>query len=349
MPESCVRLLMMLRILFAGGGSVGHIAPMVAVWRAIQNLSPCATAFFACSNAPDDARFLQKEGLEFAVAGSRCVTLLNILPAFFHSWRLLGKCRPHAIFTKGGGVTIPIALAGWMKGIPIVVHESDAVPGRATTLITRFATASIDGFMEGNPLRPGIADGLREEGLRIAGLTGERPVLLVTGGSQGAQVFNDAIIDHADALLRSVDIIHITGEGKRGVEGVKTGYWKSPFVHDDLAHLYAAADIALSRAGSGNIGELAANGIPSILVPLEGLAQNHQVRNAAAAALSGGCIVLRQAFLDDELVAMVRHLADHPEIRAVMKPKMRSLHKPDADVAVAHILLAAAAERCEVS
>lgn len=334
-----------MKLLFAAAGSIGHIAPCIAVWRAVQRLESGATAHFVCSTRPEDQSFLRKEDVPFATLSVRRVSLLSLPVMVARAWMLLRRERPAAIFTKGGSVTIPIALAGWLRGIPIVVHESDAVPGRATRFITRFATITIDGFAMGNPLRPGIADGSRERGLAITGLSGTRPVLFVTGGSQGAQALNEVVVRHIDDLLRVVDIIHITGEGKRGIEGTRPGYWKSAFVHGDLAHLYAAADLALSRAGSGAIGELAANGIPTILTPLEGLAQDHQVKNAEAATAAGGCILLPQAFLAHDLVATVRDLAVHPEKRAAMKQKILTLHKPQADVAVAKILLAVARER----
>lgn len=335
----------MTRILFAAAGSIGHIAPCVAAARAVQRLEPGATAHFVCSTRPDDQNFLHEEGVPFTALSGRRVSLLSLPMMVIRAWMLLRRERPAAIFTKGGSVTIPVALAGWLRGIPIVVHESDAVPGRATTFIARFASGVINGFATGNPLRPGIVDGSRERGLAITGLSGLRPILLVTGGSQGAQALNDTVVAHIDELLRFVEIIHITGEGKRGVEKVVPGYWKSAFVHGDLAHLYAVADLALSRAGSGAIGELAANGIPAILVPLEGLAQNHQVENARTAAASGGCILLPQGSLERDLVATVQDLATHPEKRTAMKQKILTLHKPQADVAVAKILLAVARER----
>ncbi len=332
------------RILFASCGSAGHIAPCVAVWRSVQKAKPDATALFVCSTRKEDGEFLEKEGLKFSAFSERSIPAWKILFLIPRAWSLLKHEKPSVIFTKGGGVTLPIALAGWMKGVPVVVHESDSVPGRATKLISRFAKISIDGFRTGNPLRPGITDGSRKRGLEITGLSGSRPVLLVTGGSQGAQIFNDVIARHIDELLGSVDIIHITGKGKSGVEGQKSGYWKTEFVHEDLAHIYAAADMALSRAGSGNIGELAANGIPAILVPIKGLAQDHQVKNAEAAEASGGCVVLDQQTLDQILVSTVRRLAEDPALRLAMKDKIRSLNKPQSAQNVTKILLAVCAE-----
>ncbi len=336
-----------MKILFAAGSSIGHIAPCIAVWRAIEKLSPDASAHFVCSTGTDDQTFLQKEGVGFTALSGRRVSLFSLPLMMLNAWMLIGRERPDAVFTKGGGVTIPVALAAWIRRTAIVVHESDAVPGRATRFLSRFAKAVCADFPN-NPLRSGITQGSRDRGLKLAGFSGSRPVLLVIGGSQGAESLNECIVKHLDELLRSVDVAHITGVGK-SASAAKPGYWSRPFVHEELADLYAIATLALSRAGAGSIGELAANGIPAILVPLEGLAQNHQVKNAQAAVRSGGCVLLKQAVLDAELVATVRTLAAHGEIRSAMSAKVRTLHTPDADVAVAKILLAASAEHCGVS
>ncbi len=339
----------MVKILFAACGSIGHIAPCIAVWRAVQKIEPTAQSHVVCSTRQEDQTFLQKEDMTFTALGGRRLSVWTLPMMLQRAWRLLGDVKPDVIFTKGGGVTIPVALAGWIRRIPIVVHESDAVPGRATRFISKFAAVSINGFREGNPLRPGIHDGSREKGLALTGLSGSRPILLVTGGSQGAQIFNETIKRHIDELLRSVDIIHITGEGKGGVEQKMSGYWKSAFVHEDLHHLYAIADLALGRAGSGTIGELAANGIPAILVPLEGLAQNHQVKNAEAAAVSGGCIVLAHRTFGENLVPTIVRLLTEPSLLRTMKEKIRTFSRLDASKKTAQTVLAVTHEHGAVA
>ncbi len=331
-----------MKILFAAGGSIGHIAPCVAVWRAVQTINPHAETFFVCSLRQEDAEFLRKEHISFVPLAGRSITLLNILPMAVSAWKILGREKPDVIFTKGGGVTIPLALAGWMRRIPIVAHESDSIPGRATAFISRFAATSLNGFRTGNPLRPGIASGSRERGLALTGFSGDRPILLVMGGSQGAVALNEAVMKNIDALLKIVDIIHLTGEGKGGVQQARTGYWSRPFVHEELPHLYAAADIAVSRAGAGGIGELAANGIASILVPLEGVAHDHQTANASILRDAGACVLLRQHLLATDLVTTVAALAASPERRRQIAQTMQHFANPEAAAAIAKIVIGTA-------
>ncbi len=245
---------------------------------------------------------------------------------------------------------MPLCYVAHRKKIPIVLHESDAVMGRANRLVARWATKiclglpqSVNGIVTGNPVRPGILDGSRSKGLEITHLSGKRPILLVMGGSQGAQALNDAVTTQIDDLLQLVDIIHLTGRGKKTSIN-REGYWQKEFVHDELPHLYATADIALSRAGAGSIGELAANGIATVLVPIEGLANNHQFLNAIAAQENGGCILLLQAHLTPGLTEVIGDLIKNPQQRAQISRSVRLLHHPDAAGRIGKILVECVAQ-----
>ncbi len=158
------------------------------------------------------------------------------------------------------------------------------------------------------------------------------------GGSQGAEALNTAVRDQIDNILEHCDIIHLTGKGKKGATA-QSGYWTAEFVHGELPHLYAAAAFALSRAGAGSISELAANGIPAILVPIEGLANDHQVKNARIAAEHGGCVLLPQAELGTGLVPIIDKFSNDPEIRAKMSQKIKTFQQPDASRRIAEILV----------
>lgn len=352
-----------MRLLLVSGGSVGHLAPLVAVERAFKELHPHAETLFLCSDRPEDAAFLRKEGVPFAVITlpKRSFSLpWRFLKNYMESRRVLRAFHPDIVFSKGGAVSVPCCLASKMRKIPVVLHESDAVTGRANRIVAGFADVVCCGMgvensfpryfvtsfarkqnapiiMTGNPIRSELTRGSREEGLRITGLSGDRPILLVYGGSQGAQALNEAVITHADALLDHCDIVHLTGKGKGGA-GSRTGYFSMEFAQQELAHLYAIADIAVSRAGASNIAELAANGIPAILVPIAGLANDHQVKNAEAAALTGGCIHLRQTRLDAEIVSVVAALAQDVVKREKMAGSMRTLSHPEAARRIAEIL-----------
>ncbi len=343
-----------MKILLSGGGSIGHVAPCVAVAHALREQEPGMELHFLCSDRPEEQEFLRKEGLPFTpISLPRRSWKFPFI--FFRALREAGRAldafRPDAIFSKGGAVSVPVALAARRRRIPIVLHESDAVMGRANRLIAKWAKTVCTGMPlsyrlspatynivhTGNPIRPALTQGSRLQGLAITGLPGKKPVLLVIGGSQGAQALNEVVTAHLDALLQQCDIIHITGPGKAGASP-RPGYWSCPFAQEYMPHLFATANLALSRSGASVITELAANGIPTILVPLRGVAQDHQETNARAAEKSGGCIVMEQKNLPAALVpTLTRYLKDKTAL-ATMGEKMRTLYRPEAAKEIANIL-----------
>lgn len=360
-----------MRILYVSGGSAGHLAPLVAVERAVKAMDPKAESLFLCSDRPDDATYLKKEGVTFRVLPRVRRSLsfpATFIRNFFMSMDAIDTFKPDAVFSKGGAVSIPACIAAHRRGIPVVLHESDAVMGRANSFAARWADVVCEGFplgqrpeaggstlkkplaashqniFTGNPIRPDITSGDRAEGLRISGLSGKKPILLVLGGSQGAEALNNAVRAHIDSLLKVVEIVHLTGKGKSGA-GKHEGYWSTEFAHEELPHLYAMSSLALSRAGAGSIGELAANGIPTILVPIRGLANDHQVRNAEIAAVNGGCLMLEQSDLDAQLEKRVTELATNERGLTEMSTKIRTFQQPDASRRIAEILAQCIAHR----
>ncbi len=307
---------MTLTVLCVGGGSVGHLAPIVAVKEELMKMN--ATVSVVCSDRPGDSAFLQSENVASYILPlpRRSLSLpWTFVLAMFRSARILNAVRPDVIFSKGGAVSVPVSLVAWMRQIPIVLHESDAVMGWANRIVSMMATKVCLGFIQasmtnrsfatGNPVRSRIVNGMREKGLQLTGLSGSRPILLVIGGSQGAQAINNAVLAALDEVLATCDIIHLTGEGKEN-SMKKSGYFAAPFATDTLPHLYACADLAVSRAGAGSIAELSACGIPMILVPIRGLAGDHQVKNAEAMQSAGAAIVCTQENLRAELPSLVR-------------------------------------------
>ncbi len=190
----------------------------------------------------------------------------------------------------------------------------------------------------GNPVRPEVLHGSREKGLRIAGLSGTRPILLVMGGSQGAQALNRIVVDKLDDLLAVCDVMHLTGRGKES-DTQRSGYFARAFAHADLAHLYAAADACISRAGASSIAELSLLGLPSVLIPLRGVAQDHQAANAAIAMTMGGFRSMEQSDLSQKLLPIVRELLLDTRTRSAMQTSMRAFAVPDAADHLAKILV----------
>jgi len=320
------------------------------VWQEFLGAHPRAQAHFVCSEREDDSEFLRKEHLDWTAVRAPKLSW-NFLWKFFLAYRdaaqLIEQEKPDILLSKGGYVSVPVCLAAHWRQIPIILHESDVVSGNANRFTARWATAVCMGFQPerdggkhvytGNPVRADATSGSREEGLRITGFSGTRPILLVMGGSQGAESLNRAVLQLLCEMQKSVDVIHITGRGKEGAN-TQAGYWSRPFVREELKHLYAIADVALSRAGASSIGELAANGIPGILVPLRGVGHDHQQKNAEYAANKGGCILLQQSALQENLLPLLERVAQDEGERLGLSERIRRLHQPDAAERICRVL-----------
>ena len=340
----------MYKILFVGGGSIGHIAPAITVWQKLKESDPSVKAMFVCSKRKDDASFLIKNNLSYIAIDAPKLSFSFIwrFPiALRNAKRIISSTRPDIIFSKGGYVSVPICWAAHKKGIPIILHESDTVSGRANRIVAKWASTICMGFpleplppkseVTGNPIRAEVLQGNKEEGQRLTGFSGNKSVLLVIGGSQGAQSINDVIFKLLPQLLDHVDIVHITGEGKgRNIQ--QKGYWSASFVNKELPHIYAITNIALSRAGAGSIGELAANNIPSILVPLRGVGHDHQQRNAEYVKKREGCILLQQDDLEIKLLETVQTLISNKELQQSLSEAMQSIYQADAATNIATVI-----------
>ncbi len=343
--------------LFVGGGSGGHIVPMLAVADALKKYQRDADIFFLCSEKQVDQEFLKDAGVAYdtlpiPMRGLRFPILF--LRNYRKAARILDERKTQAVFCKGGGVSVPACIAARMRGIPIVVHESDAVMGNSNRRVARFATKICLGMagsykqdprtqVTGNPVRTVVTQGEKEKALKITGFTGTRPILLVMGGSQGAQSINESIWKDLDALLRLCDVIHLTGAGKQKTIS-RAGYWSSEMSSGELHHFYALADLCVCRAGAGSIGELAANGIPTILVPIRGLAHDHQYKNAIMARDNGGCVLVLQEEMEEKLVSEISRILADDGLRSQMRKKISALYHPEAAVRIAEIIASCVAK-----
>ncbi|MGM9921077.1 MAG: undecaprenyldiphospho-muramoylpentapeptide beta-N-acetylglucosaminyltransferase [Bhargavaea sp.] len=235
------------------------------------------------------------------------------------AYKIIRKLKPSLIFSKGGFVSVPVILAGRMAGVPVVIHESDVTPGLANKLAMPFADHVFTVFPETVPhvrkaeatctgpvIRQELFKGSKGEGLRIAGLSGRKPVLLVMGGSQGSAVLNEAVRSSLPELMKTMDIIHLCGKGHldTALEQME-GYSQFEYVTDELRHLLKAADYVVSRAGSNSIFEFLALRLPMLLIPLSAeKSRGDQILNARLFDKAGFALVLqeeevgRQTFLE---------------------------------------------------
>lgn len=339
-----------MRILLVGGLSAGHLSPLLAVAEEAKRRDPGCQTLFVCSKKESDIAFLNAAHVTHATVThpTRSVRALIDFPKALHdARRVLSTFHPDVIFSKGGAVSLPLCLIAWGRDIPIVLHESDAVMGLANRIISVFAKKVCLGFPQikketlhsslftlhsivtGNPIRSFIKSGNKAKGLQVTSFSGKRPILLIMGGSQGAAEINRVVLQKLDELLALCDIIHITGKGKETATN-KKGYRPFSFVNEELPHLYACATIALSRAGAGAISELATWAIPTILVPLSGLAQDHQTKNAEFLSATHAAQVLEQNILEQKLVATVQNLISNESSQKAMGATLQSLMEPDA-------------------
>ncbi len=245
---------------------------------------------------------------------------------------------------------MPVCLAAALLRIPVILHASDSVPNLSDRLLGLFAKKICTGFpveafpsglrrkavQTGNPVRAMIFDGSESAGQGFTGFSGRRPVVMIIGGSQGARALNEAVEKHFDELIALADVIHITGAGK-GISKSHARYFSRPYVLEELPHLYALADVVVTRAGAGALSELAALKKPVIIIPLAGVAHNHQVRNAEVLAALGAAKLLSQKNID-ELPSRIRNLLTASDRQAFGDNLAKAL-PTDAAAAIAKIVL----------
>jgi UDP-N-acetylglucosamine--N-acetylmuramyl-(pentapeptide) pyrophosphoryl-undecaprenol N-acetylglucosamine transferase len=274
-------------------------------------------------------------------------------------WILFWK-MPNVIFSKGGPTSFLVVLAGWFLRIPILIHESDSIPGLANRLSSRFATRIAVSFAEtkkffpekktaftGHPVDTLIfSQPIFEEDYKRFKLNPEEKITVVLGGSQGSKFINDLILDSIDSLLKITQIVHITGE-KNFAEVYETAkglimkkvpmreknYHAYPFLNpEDLALLLKLSNLVISRAGAGSIFEIAMAGVPSILIPIrKEVAGDHQIKNAYIYSQYGACIVLEENNATPSLLlTSIRRIFENPEVENNMRKNAKTFAKPEA-------------------
>lgn len=340
---------------------MGHITPSLAVAQALRVKDATVRPIFVCSNRREEIDVLHRAGVEYRAVNAgkfprgfslRIVSFpILFIASFFQSLGVIARDKPSLVFSKGGYVSVPVCVAAMLRGVPVVLHVSDSVPSLSDRFVGRFARRICTSFpvdtlppflrtkavQTGQPVRPIILQGSRAAGQRITGFSGRRPVLLVTGGSQGSVALNKAIEDHFKELIDLADIIHITGEGK-STSVVHARYVTRTYAHDEMPHFYALADIAVTRAGVGTLAELGALKKAAVVVPLEGVAHDHQVRNAECLAYGGAADHLPQSEIE-KLPHRVSSLLSDAERRLRLGAALHALFPSDAAANAAQVIL----------
>ncbi len=370
-----------MKILFTGGGTGGHILPIISVTREMRRIprKQNSLQFFYIGPKDEFSSILLSQEeirIKYVFAGkirrhfsgkNICQNLIDVLfkipigifQAFFYIFFL----GPDLIFSKGGFGSIPTVIAGWLLQVPIFLHESDIAPGLSNKFLSRFALIVFVSFsgteyfspkkmiLTGNPIRREILKGSKEEAKKLFKLRENKPIILILGGSQGAQRINDKILEILPEFLKNFEIIHQCGEKnfkeiKNEVNAViskdlRLNYHLFPFLkEEEIRQAYYVADLILSRAGSGGIFEIAATTKPSILVPLAESAQNHQIKNAYSYTANGACEVLEETnFTSRFFFGKLKYLFSHQGELEKMSQKAKEFSRPKAAKIIAEYII----------
>lgn len=373
-----------MKILFTGGGTGGHFYPIIAVAESIAEIVKekkiLPPELFYIAPTPYNSRALFENDIQYVnvPAGKwrRYFSLLNISDSFKTIYGCLKallkvySIYPDVIFGKGGYASFPTLLAGKILNIPVIIHESDSKPGKVNKWAGKFAKRIALSYPDaiqyfehkdrvaytGNPIRSGIIQPLSNGAREFLDLEEITPTILILGGSQGSQNINDVIISALPELLNDYQIIHQTGKANLAeikstvsviLKDHKYAYRYHPFDYlNDLALRMSAgvADVVVSRAGS-TIFEIAAWGVPSIIIPLPNSISHDQTHNAFAYGKTGAASIIEENNLSAHvLIGEIGRITGTPEISNLMRSKARDFARLDSSRVIAKAILDIALE-----
>ena len=335
---------MMKRIVLTGGGTAGHVTPHLAL---LPHLLAAGydVHYIGTENGIEHGMIAALEGVTYHSVKSgklrryfdwqNFTDPFRVIAGAFQSAHLMRKLKPDVCFSKGGFVSVPVVFGAWLNHVPTLCHESDLTPGLANKICARFAkkvattfpecaeALGKNGIFTGTPLRPQLFHGNREKGLAMSGLSPDLPILLMMGGSQGAQSVNNALRAALPRLLPHMQVFHLCGKGNidDSLKGL-AGYYQVEFLSDELPDALAAADLILSRAGANALCEFQALGKPMLLVPYpKGASRGDQILNAASFEKRGLARVMAQENMtaDSLADALLKLLEDGDSLREALK------------------------------
>jgi UDP-N-acetylglucosamine--N-acetylmuramyl-(pentapeptide) pyrophosphoryl-undecaprenol N-acetylglucosamine transferase len=375
-----------MRILISGGGTGGHIYPALAVAHTLRDRYGAELMFLGDENGLE-RDIVPREGIRFVgitagklrryLSPQTFTDLARVPVGMSQAYEKVREFQPHATFTSGGYVSVPAGIASWRIGAPLVMHQQDVSPNLANRILKSFATRISVSFPQSLryfPRRKTALAGnpVREDILRVAGAPSEpfkasfdldpaQPVLLVTGGSQGARHINQVVAQSLSRLLPRCQVLHISGERTyeetrqlaeplfRERPELRGRYVLRAYLSTRMAEALASSDVLLCRSGAATLAELAILGRPSILVPLPpGFSGSPQATNAAMFRQAGAAEVIADKELTpDSLLDMLVPLLENGPRRTLMANAARTLAQPDAAYALADTVAELAQKRME--
>ncbi|WP_126446715.1 undecaprenyldiphospho-muramoylpentapeptide beta-N-acetylglucosaminyltransferase [Sulfuricystis multivorans] len=340
-------------IVIMAGGTGGHIMPGLAVadilrdagWQVVWMGNPDGMEAKLVPPRHYEMAWVKFSALRGKGLARKLLLPFNLLTAFWQAWRAFGRIRPHVVLGLGGFISFPGGMMASLRGIPLVLHEQNAIPGLANRVLAHVADRVLTGFPDtfkrgqwvGNPVRPEIT-ALPPPAERYGARSGRLQVL-VLGGSLGAAALNETVPKALASLPEGErpEVVHQSGE--KHLDALRAAYAAAgvrahtvAFI-EDMAGAYEWADLVICRAGASTVAELACAGVASILVPFPHAVDDHQTANARFLAQAGAAILLPQGELTPERLALIRDLK-RPQLLE-MAEKARALAKPAAAEAVA--------------
>ena len=315
----------MKRIILTGGGTAGHVTPNIALLPRLKELD--YDVQYIGSFDGIEKKLIEELSIPYyGIASGKLRRYFDpknfsdpfkVIKGYFQARKLMKRLKPDVIFSKGGFVAVPVVLAAKHRHIPVIIHESDMTPGLANKLSIPSADKICCNFPEtlshlpegkafltGSPIRQELLSGNKLAALKFCGFTANKPVLLIIGGSLGSAAVNAAIRNILPQLLKTFQVIHLCGKDKID-ESLKNmeGYVQYEYIKQELADLFALADVVVSRAGANAICELLALRKPNLLIPLSAAAsRGDQILNAASFKRQGFSEVLEEETLSPEVL-----------------------------------------------
>ncbi len=358
-----------MKLIFAGGGTGGHLLVGLGVAEEVKTQFPDSKILFFVTGKDLEIRCVSKSGFDaISLNVNPWKKSITHVPRFVlgHSKGILCSLKtikrfdPDMVIGLGGYSSVPPLVAALLLGVPYVILEQNVVPGKANRLMARWAkgvyshwTQSLKWFSKANvfevtgtPVRKGILNVDRGEAAKTLKLSPLKKTLLVMGGSQGAKSINEVIIQclpELEKFSQTLQIIHCTGESdyervkvfynKRKINAVVCGFL------DNMGAAYSLADLVVCRAGATTIAEVTAIGIPAVFVPYPYASENHQYWNAKAIAEKGGGVIVEEAELTPQrLLKVTSEVLQNDGKRLKMKNISKSLGKPDATTVVVNLI-----------
>jgi UDP-N-acetylglucosamine--N-acetylmuramyl-(pentapeptide) pyrophosphoryl-undecaprenol N-acetylglucosamine transferase len=275
---------------------------------------------------------LEKTGVEFKgitcgklrryLSWENCLDAFRVIKGTMQAFGVLKKIKADKVYSTGGYVSVPVVLAAWMLRVPVFVQELDVIPGLANKICFRFAKKICLSFEEskkylekyerkiivvGSPVRREMAKGEKAKAYKLTALNKFRPVILVMGGSQGAEQINNLIDRNLSELTKKFQIVHIRGRGNLDISLHKNGYVQYEFLGEELKDLYAMCELVITRGGAGSLAEIALNKKRAVVIPL-GLkvSRGDQIENAKAFAKRYAWTVLEGEISDEDFIESIK-------------------------------------------